>query len=142
MSEGSLFDRLGGRPTFEKVHKVFYDKIYEHPWLAPYFKGVDQKTIENQQTDFMISNMGGGRVYSGRFPKPAHQHMNISAELFEVRNCLLQDSLKECDIPQELAEQWLKIDYAFKHSLVKSGAHECVKRFFTDEILDFPKPSG
>ncbi len=140
MEDSTLFESLGGRPLLERVHKIFYDKIYAHPWLKQFFKDVDQKIIESQQTDFMTSNMGGGKIYSGSFPKDAHKHMFISEELFQVRLQLLRDSLVECNVPEELIERWLRIDQAFKKSLVKDNVAECQKRFFTDEIKAYPKP--
>ncbi|KMP12699.1 hypothetical protein UR09_00470 [Candidatus Nitromaritima sp. SCGC AAA799-A02] len=142
MEDDSLFDRIGGRPVLERVHKVFYDKIYEHPWLKGYFAEVDQKVIENQQTDFMTSNMGGGKIYSGGFPKNVHRHMFISSELFDLRGKLLRDSLVECGVREDHINSWMKIDDAFRHSIVKSDISQCEKRFKTDEIIDVPKPPG
>ena len=78
----TLFEQVGGKPTLEKVHKVFYDELYEHPTLKYFFTDVEQKIIENQQTDFMTSNMGGGKIYSGAFPKPANKHMFVTEEMF------------------------------------------------------------
>lgn len=135
-----LFDSLGGRKTLDRVHKVFYDKIYIHPWLKHYFKGIDQTLIEKQQTEFMIGAMGGPKIYSGRLPTPAHKHMNITDELFEVRHQLLKQSMQECGVPPDLAAQWLKMDYAFKKSLVKKSIGECEKRYPSDTILNFNKP--
>lgn len=126
----------------ERVHKLFYDRLYEHPWLKHFFLDVDQETIERQQTDFMVSNMGGGKIYSGKFPKPAHMHMYITDELFDLRNKILGECILECGVSQELAERWLRIDNAFKHSLVKKDTGECEKRFFTDDLKIFHKPSG
>jgi truncated hemoglobin YjbI len=140
MAEDKIFDQIGGKPTLEKVHKLFYDRLYEHPWLKHYFDGIDQKIIENQQTDFMISNMGGGKVYSGGFPKPVHKHMFITEELFDLRSKILKESILECGVPTNLAERWIRIDSAFKHSLVKKNLGECEKRYFTDEIINIPKP--
>lgn len=140
LEDRTLFENLGGKTTLDRVHKVFYDKIYEHPWLKQFFVGLDQKVIEGQQTDFMTSNMGGGKIYSGAFPKNAHKHMFITEEIFEVRAGLLRDSLVECNVSDDLVERWLRIDQAFKKSLVKQDPTECEKRFFTDENLVFPKP--
>ena len=140
MDDLTLFDRLGGRPVLERVHKVFYDKIYEHPWLKQYFADVEQKVIEDQQTDFMISNMGGGKIYSGALPKNGHRHMFVSNELFDLRKTLLQESLAESGVEEGLAERWLKIDEAFRKSIVKDNPGQCEKRFFTDEIKNFPNP--
>ena len=140
MEDNTLFQEIGGRPVLEKVHKVFYDKIYEHPWLKKFFLHIDQKVIENQQTDFMTANMGGGKIYSGGMPKNVHRHMFISEELFDLRTDILRESILECGVPERLADRWERIDKAFKHSLVKSSVDQCEKRFHTDEILCFPKP--
>lgn len=136
----SLYDELGGRPTLEKVHKIFYDKIYADAWMGKFFAHINQTHIENQQTDFMASAMGGPQNYSGAFPVPAHKHMNISEELFSYRHDLLKQSLKEAGVSDELAAKWLKIDGAFKAGIVKKSIDDCQKRFFTDEILDHPNP--
>lgn len=126
----------------ERVHKLFYDKLYAHPWLKDFFTPIDQKLIENQQTDFMTSNMGGGKIYSGGLPKNVHRHMFVSEEMFEVRKSLLQESLAECGVPGDLAERWIRIDEAFKKSVVKNDISHCEKRYATDEILNIPKPPG
>jgi len=136
----TLFEQLGGRETLQRVHKIFYDKIYADAWIGQFFKRIDQTTIENQQTDFMTQAMGGPEVYSGAFPIPAHKHMNISEELFVLRHGMLKDSLKEAGVPDALAEKWLKIDGSFRTGIVKKSLGDCQKRFLTDDIQDFPKP--
>ena len=141
MENNTLLAEIGGRPMLEKVHKLFYDKLYEHPWLKKFFLHIDQKLIENQQTDFMISNMGGGKIYSGGMPKNVHRHMYITEELFDLRTQILRESILACGVREELADRWIRIDSAFKHSLVKPSVDKCEKRYFTDEILNFPKPS-
>ena len=39
----TLYDRLGGKQTFIDVHKIFYDKVYAHPWLKKFFTDKPQK---------------------------------------------------------------------------------------------------
>ncbi|MFC1749092.1 group 1 truncated hemoglobin [Pseudomonadota bacterium] len=112
-----LFYALDGFDTLRKVHKIFYDKVYAHPWLAPYFEGHIQTFIEEQQTKFMAEKFGGPREFLGKEPKYAHEHMYITEELFEVRQQLLRESLLEAEIPGELIERWLKIDSAFKKAI-------------------------
>ncbi len=140
MEETTLFSQIGGRAVLQKVHKIFYDKVYAHPWLILYFKDIKQEDIERQSTDFMTSNMGGGKIYSGQLPVNAHKHLFIPKELFEIRHGLLQDSIREGGLSQDMMERWLRIDRAFEKSTVKLDPSQCQKRFFTDEILNFPKP--
>ena len=81
MAYATFYERLGGRPTFEKVHKLFYDKVYEHPWLKLFFAKVEQKHIESQQTDFVAQSFGGPRRYMGKPVNTAHKHIFITYPL-------------------------------------------------------------
>lgn len=138
----SLFDAVGGLPTLQRVHKIFYDKVYAHPWLGRFFEGHDQAAIENRQTSFMAEKMGAPVEYMGKHPKMAHRHMYITEELFEVRRALLADALCEAGVSDELAERWLRIDSAFMKSIVKGSIAEFYRESFKYERrLIIPKPS-
>jgi hemoglobin len=136
------FERIGGLKVLQKVAKIFYDKVYDHEWLGQYFTHMEQSHIESQQVDFMSGRLNGPKAYSGRFPGPAHEHMVISVELFDVRESLLEEAMTECNIPEDLKEIWHNIDRAFRDRIVKSADNPVKKRFFTDTILDFPKKSN
>jgi truncated hemoglobin YjbI len=140
-TEQNLFEQIGGKPYLQKVAKRFYDKLYAHPWLKNYFKNTRQEIIESQQVDFMTGALGGPRVYSGRMPADAHPHMMITPELFDVREQLLIETLKEESAPPELIDRWMKIEHAFKRQIIKASPDQCKKRWATDEILDFPNPN-
>ena len=142
----SLFDRVGGRAKLDQIHKVFYDKVYDHDWLSQYFAGVDQETIETHQSDFMCSNMGGGKIFCGRQPKFAHIHIEVSEELFDLRHEFLRQSLQECDVSPEHQGEWLAIDMAFKTALLRK-LEDCRTIGNTistsgEGILSIPKPSS
>ncbi len=136
----TLYQRLGGKPTLERVHKIFYDKAYAHPWLSKFFTDKPQQVLEEQQTAFMSFLMGGPNLYAGKTPKVAHQHMVITEELFALRQELLSESIKQLRISDELREEWLAADAALKKSLVKASAADCQRSYAKQEILDFENP--
>lgn len=136
------FNDLGGRKILEQVSKIFYDKVYEHPWLGLYFQEVDQEVIEAQQVDFMSAALGGPKVYLGKLPIPAHKHILITEEIFDLREKLLHEALQEANACSQLIERWQKIDNAFKSKLIKKNLTECEKRFNSDEIIFFPEPKN
>jgi len=138
--EKTLFELVGGRPCLERVHKIFYDKLFAHPWVGLFFKGKDQKTQENQQTDFMTQPMGGEAIYCGKFPIPAHSHMYITEELFNLRSSILRESLKEAGVADHLAEKWMNIDSSFKQGIVKKSESDLRGRYKNEEFLIFPNP--
>ncbi len=140
IGDENLFEMIGGRPTLDKVHKIFYDKIYAHPWIGRFFEGIQQDVIEVQQSDFMSQIMGGPSNYCGKLPVPAHRHMMITEELFDVRTQLLKDAMNEAGVSAENQMLWMKIDQAFKKGIVKKDISDCTLRFNTDEIIQFPNP--
>ena len=120
----SIFDMVGGLSTLRKVHKIFYDKVYAHPWIGQFFAGHDQEAIENRQTAFMAEKMGGPVEYMGKDIDIAHETMYITEELFQLRQGLLDDSLREAGIDPALRERWLRIDAAFMKKIVKGSMEE------------------
>jgi len=135
----TLFERLGGKETYIRVHKIFYDKAYADPWLSQYFTDKPQAVLENQQTDFMVQLMGGPKVYGGKSPKFAHQHMFISEELFELRSNMLSESIKEAGIDDKLRLEWLEADRTLKQAVVKANVSECLQAYPNQTILNFQK---
>lgn len=88
----SLYARIGGRPTLERVHRALYNKIFTHSNFRAFFAKTDQTHQENQQTDFMAMALGGPRQYGGRLPDGAHRHLYITEELFELRHKILAET--------------------------------------------------
>ena len=140
VTQEELYELVGGRPGIMEVMKIFYDKVYADPWLKLFFAVVSQEHIENQQADFMASCLGGPKMYCGRLPIPAHEHMFVTEELFQARSEILRESLDEAGLDPSVIEAWIKVDDAFRHGMVKSSVSECKKRFFADEILEFENP--
>ena len=124
----TLYEEVGGLETLRRVHKVFYDKVYAHPWLKQFFAGHDQVFIENRQTSFMSDKMGSQQQYLGKAIKQVHENLYITPELAELRHQLLRESLVEVGVQQALAERWLKIDQAFMQQVTKSS----VESFYRD----------
>jgi hemoglobin len=121
ITKQTLFDAVGGLTTLRKVHKIFYDKVYAHAWIGRFFIGHDQETIENRQTSFMAEKMGGQIDYMGKEMELTHEAMYITGELFQLRQSLLEESLLEAGLNEELRERWLRIDGAFKKKIVKGS---------------------
>lgn len=137
-SGATLYDLLGGRPSLERVHKKFYDRVFNHPVLGAFFETKPQEIQENQQTDFLAGEFGGPRIYCGRLPGDAHQHLFITDEHFELRHAILAAVLDECGIAPELRDRWLAVDRRFKSQIVKQTIDDCRKRYNKDTIIVAP----
>ena len=140
MSKLVAFEKMGGRSSLIHINKIFYDKVYKHPWLKLYFEHIPQQLIENQQVDFMQKVLGGENLYVGKAPPAAHMHVLINEEIFKVRKQLLEEAFVEAFAKQELIDKWLALDNSFKRVLFKDSSAQCRRRFKSDSILDFPNP--
>jgi hemoglobin len=137
----TLFDAIGGLPTLQKAHKIFYDKVYAHPWLGKFFAGHDQAAIENRQTTFMAEKMGSNVEYMGKDPKTSHEAMYITQELLDLRTALLDESIQEVCVPDDLRERWLRIDSAFGKAVVKESKEKFLKLSWPyKKHIIIPKP--
>ncbi len=136
----TLFDRLGGFDIMSKVHKIFYDKLFVHPWLKQFFVEHPQDIFETQQTNFMAGLMGGPKIYAGKTPKMAHQNILITDELFDARSDILSQAIKEAGVADDVRKEWLEADRTLKRALVKSSISECRTMFNGQRIYNISKP--
>jgi len=134
------YEEMGGQIKLEEISKVFYDKIYQDPWLKQYFVDVPQEHIERQQVMFMQAALGGENLYCGQTPPAAHKHMYITNELYQARKVLLDEAFVECNAGSKLIEKWLRIDDAFFNRIVKVSPQDCHLRYKSDKILNFVRP--
>jgi hemoglobin len=123
-----------------KVSEAFYERIYEDEWLKEVFSEVNQELITSQQSDFILGAMGGPQKYCGRSPKDAHPHIFIQEDMWSLRQQYLIEALDELDAPMWIKEKWLKIDNAFKLSILKKDVSECSGRFKTEPVINVPNP--
>jgi truncated hemoglobin YjbI len=124
-----------------KTTHEFYELVYRDSWLRDVFRVVDQAFITSQQTDFMLGLLGGPKRFSGRNAKDAHPHIFVDEEMWQYREDLLLKAMEKTGLPQDLRERWLRIDEAFKRSIVMNDPSECKGRFATDELIIVPNPN-
>jgi hemoglobin len=123
-----------------KINQLFYEKVYQDSWLGLVFKNVPIEFITTQQVDFMLGSFGGPKRYSGRSPSDAHPHIFITEEMWDRRETILKSSFQELNAPLFIQEKWLRIDQAFKKSIILASPDLCTPRFGTDEIINIPNP--
>ena len=136
----AYYAELGGRDAIERVHNVFYDILLSHPWLKGFFEGKVKERLVSQQTDFMTAMLGGPKRYYGRDPGPAHCHLFITDEVFDLRHQLLGEAMERAGLAPHLRAPWLKRDWAMRRALVKSQPSECFGRYKMEPIIVVPKP--
>ena len=139
IDKNEAFEQMGGRSAIEQVTLAFYERIYNDPWLKQFFEDIPREHIESQQNDFMQAALGGPNRYSGKTPPSAHQHIFITQDVYDAREAHLMAAFDECNTNELMVEKWLKVDATFHGRVVKASKDECVMRYSSEGIRDFPK---
>jgi hemoglobin len=79
----SMFDRIGGYSTINRVATAFYEKVKNSIQLAPYFEDSDIQTLVRHQTEFLGSIMGGPAKYSNKDLEQVHRFLDITDSAFD-----------------------------------------------------------
>ena len=107
-----------GRRLFRALED-FYRKVYQDPKLAPFFEGVTQRRVVEKQYNFLYRQITGKPVYFGERPRNAHHWMVISDALFDHRENLLEQSLREQGLPENMIARLRALDESFRTDIVK-----------------------
>ncbi|MCB1888151.1 MAG: group 1 truncated hemoglobin [Rhodocyclaceae bacterium] len=73
MTEGSLFDRLGGSAAIDAAVDTFYRRVQADPRIAHFFTNTDMAQQSAHQKRFLTVAFGGAPAYAGRSLRTAHQ---------------------------------------------------------------------
>ena len=62
--DGNFWQQVGGRPTFEKLVRKFYDGVRHDPVLLPMYPDMDLEPAIQRLTGFLEQYWGGPTAYS------------------------------------------------------------------------------
>jgi truncated hemoglobin YjbI len=114
-----LWEALGGTEGLRSVLGDFYDRVFADERLAPFFEDVRKEFVIDKQFSFLRSILTGARNYLGNHPRNAHSWMVISADLFDYREDLLETSLIQHGLSQEMAGRIRALDEIFRNAIIK-----------------------
>ncbi|WP_322488463.1 globin [Chloroflexus sp.] len=69
MSELTIYEQIGGEPTFRRIVDIFYARVEADPRLRPMFPA-DLEPGKEHQRLFLMQYFGGPRTYSERRGHP------------------------------------------------------------------------
>ncbi len=118
-SEPELWAALGEGAGLTAILTEFYARVFTDPKLAPYFQRATRQRLVEQQYSFLRDLMTGRRDYFGERPFNAHHWMLISDALFDHREALFFDVVREAGIAEPLARRWRALHEVFRREIVK-----------------------
>jgi hemoglobin len=99
----------------------FYEKVLSDERTRPFFAGLDLAAQTTKQIAFMTWAFGGPAQYKGRDLREAHAALvarGLGDEHFDAVARHLADTLRELQIPDDLAAQALAIVAGTRHEVL------------------------
>lgn len=81
-ADGTLFDRLGGKPGLARITERMVDLAVADPKIGVYFEDANVPRLKGLLTAHFCQITGGGCSYPGRDMKAAHADLKIDDRAF------------------------------------------------------------
>ena len=98
MSEATLFERIGGEATVEKLVHNFYNRVNNDEELAPFFAESSLDHLRAMQKEFFAAALDGPQNYSGMDLSAAHYGRGITPHHFSLFVQHLIETLKDIEV--------------------------------------------
>ncbi len=118
----SLYDQLG-EDLITRVITEFYERAFKDLMIGHFFLHKDQKDLTAKQIAFTRGMLGGPRLYQGKSLPSAHDSLAIRPPHFGRRSVLMRDVMADLNVPDDLAQAWLKLEEEFKPIILQSRIH-------------------
>lgn len=103
----SLFDAVGGEPTFRKLVNEFYAGVATDPLLRPMYPEADLGPAADRLTLFLMQYWGGPNTYSTQRGHPRlrlrHAHFRIGAAERDAWLHHMRRAVDQLDLQPEVA---------------------------------------
>lgn len=141
-TDPQLWRELGDGATVRAVLEAFYPKVYANERLAPFFKGTTIQRAIDKQYVFLRQSMTGEKTDFVDTPRNTHHWMIITHELFELRQSLMEETLREHGLTEAQLRRWTRFEEHYRPDIVKStvwprleGGVEVMNEGFAREVL-------
>ena len=114
----TLFEKIGP-DRIRAIVYTFYERAFQDPMLAHFFIHTEHAHLVDMQSDFVFSMLGGPTRYRGQAIEKIHDSLLIRPSHFRRRQRILQESMHEHKLDNDLAEAWLRLEERLKPLIVK-----------------------
>jgi hemoglobin len=121
---GSLYDRIGGSPTFDRLVRTFYEGVRSDPVIWPMYPADDLEGVIWRLSAFLQQYWGGPTTYSEERGHPRlrmrHLPFRVTPEAREHWLMHMRSAVDSLELaPLDEAELWAYLDRA-AHAMTNS----------------------
>ena len=99
----TLYEKIGGESTIEKLVGAFYQSVLSDPLLQPFFEGIAIEKLQQMQKAFFTLALGGPEPVQNISLYEAHRDRGITRNHLTRFTEHLIKTLEEIGIPEESA---------------------------------------
>ncbi|WP_414527167.1 group I truncated hemoglobin [Nodularia chucula] len=97
----TLYEKIGGQPTLEKVVDAFHNSIMADSSLKGFFAKTDMAKQRAHQIAFFAQILEGPKEYSGRPMDKTHTGMKLNDQHFDAVSKHLSAAMKASGVSAE-----------------------------------------
>lgn len=119
VTDAALWAELDNGRIARQVLEAFYAKVYVDPQLKPFFERSTMNRAIDKQFSFLKQCMTGEKIYFGDRPRNAHHWMIITPALFDYRQQLMIETLREHGLTDSQIQRWTRFEEHYRPDMVK-----------------------
>ena len=127
MSEGTLYDRLGGAYAIAGAVDHLVDRLHTNVTLNKANKGVEDFHTDQYKagykfmvTAWSIEATGGPKCYPGRDMFESHKHLGLTDYEFDVTAHEIRNTLYQLGVPQQETVEFMDIIESNRSKVIKT----------------------
>jgi hemoglobin len=125
MAAPTLFDELGGEPVLRPIVDRFVDKIFDDAMIGFFFRNASRERVKQKEYEFAARHLGADVPYTGRTLPDAHGAHPIMGGQFNRRLQILKETLKEMNVPEHVAEHWVRHTEQLRSQVTRDAGNAC-----------------
>jgi hemoglobin len=117
----SDYERLGGEQILRAIIDDFVDRVFADVMIGFIFTGKDRARIARMEFLLASEQLGGPHSYTGRPLHTVHRPLPIMGGHFDRRRTILENTLRDHEVPPEIIEAWLAHVDALRGQILGEG---------------------
>lgn len=117
-----LWEELDQGRKVRAVLQAFYAKVYADTQLSPFFERSTMERAIDKQYSFLMQCMTGEKMYFGDRPRNAHHWMIITPAMFDHRQQIMVETLREHGLSESQISRWTRFEEHYRGDIVKDKA--------------------
>lgn len=116
-----LWKALREGESLSAVLTDFYARLFRDAKLGKFFDGMTERRLVEKQYLFVRQILTGEKIYFGDRPRNTHHWMVISDELFDYREGIMVDCLRQHGLSEEMIIRFRAMEEFYRSDIVKAA---------------------